>query len=116
MHGKLEAICYFSHSLPLSQSFFLFSISSIHLQSQHLPLTLSSSEPLAVINLSIVILTAEHARYACLFRVEELITTFQQGPYRHEYTVHDVTQLVKFMQMRSLMNSFVGSFVFYNTY
>lgn len=42
-------------------------------------------EPLAVINPSIVPVTAEHASYACLFRVEELITTSQQGSYRQQY-------------------------------
>ncbi len=48
-------------------------------------LTLSPPKPLAVINPSIVTVTAEHASYACLFRVEELITTSQQGPYRQQY-------------------------------
>lgn len=43
------------------------------------------SKPLAVINPSIVTVTAEHASYACLFRVEELITASQQGPYRQQY-------------------------------
>lgn len=44
-----------------------------------------SPKPLAVINPSIVTVTAEHASYACLFGVEELITSSQQGPYRQQY-------------------------------
>lgn len=42
-------------------------------------------KPLAVISPSIVPVTAEHTSYACLFRAEEIITTSQQGSYRHQY-------------------------------
>lgn len=49
------------------------------------PLPPTTPKPLAVINPSIVTVTAEHASYACLSRVEELITTSQKGPYRGPY-------------------------------
>lgn len=67
---------YFSSAIVLWIRYF-FPISSVY--------HAFSPLPLAVINPSIVPLTAEHASYACLFRAEELIMTSQQGPYRRQY-------------------------------
>lgn len=80
---------YFSAALVLSRSLFVHSVFSLPdlpgaSRSRSLSLCLPP-EPLAVINPSIVPVTAEHASYACLFRVEELITTSQQGSYRQQY-------------------------------
>lgn len=72
----------------------------------HPPPTPPSPKPLAVINPSIVTVTAEHASYSCLFRVEELITTSQRGPYRQQ-CMWCACDTVKFMQMQPVMNSTV---------
>lgn len=105
---------YFSHAILLSQCVFVYGISSL----PNLPGSSCSHsppptpKPLAVIKPSIVTVAAEHASYACLSRVEELIMTSQQGPYRQQYIcdVH-VTQSVKFMQMHRVMNYTVGYFL-----
>lgn len=82
MQGELEEIFYFSPALVLSQSLFVYSIFSLPSASRSHSFP---PEPLAVINPSIVPVTAEHAGYACLFKAGELITTSLQGPYRQQY-------------------------------
>lgn len=116
MHGRLKDI-FFSISLMLS-CYLSVSLYTVFPPSQISPvhpahtLPPPTPKPLAVIKPSIVTVAAEHASYACLSRVEELIMTSQQGPYRQQYIcdVH-VTQSVKFMQMHRVMNYTVGYFL-----
>lgn len=84
MQGRLEEIFNFYHALVQSQSLFVYNISSFPNPPVPPAPSVSPPKPLAVIKPSIVTVTAEHASYACLFRVEELITTSQYGPYRQQ--------------------------------
>lgn len=107
MHSYYLSIS-FCRVLPPSTPFLLCASRSL------IPPT-PTLKPLAVINPSFVILTAEHKSYASLFRVEELIMAPQHEAYRPQITLYNVTHLLKFLPLQPFACYFVGPFVLCNS-